>query len=1085
MNKNSILIEAIYELKSTRRSILFRIFILLSIVGLGIYYFTDLFWTNPINELLNFSLDPISQSLPCSIAYKTAYYFNFIQLIFVVVFIINDSKITKFRAMETMHTRPLGNREIVTGTFIGKLFAFTIVNFIVFAIAILVNVAFYPHSFDLSAYFFYWATLNLPALVYFLGISYLINRTIHLPYFSMMIIIAYLGVIVYWGAGWTNGVFDPCARYIPNVFSSFTGHVNLENYLLQRGFILLTGGGFLALSVIPYPRIPNYLFSYKKSLIVACAIFFIAGGFALTYTSLYYEKNNHREAYKQVYDESGQQSSARVVSNTIHLKELENGNIQVNSHMVIENTASVTIPLVIYLNPALKVNSVDINGQSTSFRRRHQALFPDKELNARENIEISINYEGNINNDICFLDTDPDEYNAATVNQIGIYHFGYSPAFCQKGYKLLTPECIWYPVCVPPYGETGIRNMNFSRYSLKVEHDPRLKAISQGNIIRRKEGETVFTFDHDMPGISLCIGNYKKRTIVVDSTRLSLYYLPEHDYLLEKYSFPEDKLIQSLAHIKNDLEAEECIRIPTEYIKYVTTSFDGTGIFDPRMQYPYRWLTLLEVPCNFHCFPGRVEPTGERVQGGIAFLPEKMYSIENYRVEIPQIADFDKEEYMLSIGLNKEIKAILGARSCSIKPVLRGKTTFIFSHEYPIISDVLSSVAHGGVAYNITPADDYLAVEYLKNKSLNDALHDKSLPAHVFENIIRKKSEELHMYLTLQVGEEQYRLFYLNFLADNLFKETSQEEFFRKFYSTFSVCLDSLIEKWYNTNKLAILDVRDAQSTQINGSGAPYILFSFKVFNRSDIPGLVTTDDNQGWVIPPHEGREIRTRDQGDNIYRIFSMATLLTQNLPTTLTMKREEAEYNSIDTTTGIFNLNSFSTRDENEIIVDNEDPGFRVVKHENFITSLLRQKKSQKEYHTFMTSEDTWLPMIKEHFYGFPVKSALLKVADSGKQKVEWNFSLPQKGKYEAFFYYTTFSGEEAGSDIPEFQYYTVFDGKEEHEISIPIDKSEVGKWISLGVFHCLKDAKVTLSDKASNKESYQTLVADAVKFVKVKE
>lgn len=87
-------------------------------------------------------------------------------------------------------------------------------------------------------------------------------------------------------------------------------------------------------------------------------------------------------------------------------------------------------------------------------------------------VEVTIVTKGNIENDICFLDTDSEKYHSSTINNIGIYRFGYTPAFCGKEYKLLTPECIWYPVCVPPYGETGIRDVNFSRYSLRVEHDP-------------------------------------------------------------------------------------------------------------------------------------------------------------------------------------------------------------------------------------------------------------------------------------------------------------------------------------------------------------------------------------------------------------------------------------------------------------------------------------------------------------------------------------------------------------------------------------------------------------------------------------
>lgn len=64
-------------------------------------------------------------------------------------------------------------------------------------------------------------------------------------------------------------------------------------------------------------------------------------------------------------------------------------------------------------------------------------------------------YEGKIDISFCFLDTPEEKYSSPEVNTIGIYRFGYSPAFCEKEYKLLTPECAWYPVSVPLYHSLG------------------------------------------------------------------------------------------------------------------------------------------------------------------------------------------------------------------------------------------------------------------------------------------------------------------------------------------------------------------------------------------------------------------------------------------------------------------------------------------------------------------------------------------------------------------------------------------------------------------------------------------------------
>lgn len=61
------------------------------------------------------------------------------------------------------------------------------------------------------------------------------------------------------------------------------------------------------------------------------------------------------------------------------------------------------------------------------------------------------------------------------------------------------------------------------------------------------------------------------------------------------------------------------------------------------------------------------------------------------------------------------------------------------------------------------------------------------------------------------------------------------------------------------------------------------------------------------------------------------------------------------NVDTTTGVFKLDASMfpvDKNENEIIVDNEDPGFKVVKPESFITSLFRKEKKREKYHEFFT-------------------------------------------------------------------------------------------------------------------------------------
>lgn len=1134
MNKDNIFIETLYEFKRTRRSILFHIFITLAILGLIFYQFTFLSKGNDaisIKNLLQFYQDWPSLALASAIPFKSAYYFNIIQLIFIACCAVNNSRSFKLGTKEALHTHSQGNNEIVAGNFLGLLLVITILNWILFATSILFNAILYPESFRLSYYLFYWFTLTFPASIYFLGISSLVTRFIRHSGISLMVLLLTLGGIILGGATLFHGVLDPCARNIPNMFSDFTGHSNLVNYLLQRGGIFFTGISFLVLSIIPFPRIPNYNRILKNSIGIACFFLILASCLALFYLNLHWKEKDTREIYRQVYEKYAGPSKTRITRHDLHVKELADGGISVSSHMTIKNKTSNEVPLIMYLNPGFKINSIEIDGQEISFRKEHQILIINKKLQAKDSCHVTMKYRGKIENAICNLNIVPEKHDSPQVNSLGIYHYGNFPAFCEKDYKLFPIECIWYPMCISPYSRLGNPAINFTRYSLKVEHDPKLTAISQGYATEEKEGITSFHFKHDMPGISLCIGNYKKRTLMLlprffadttsmpnYTTRLTLYYHPHHEYLLERFDFEEDKLASILLNAKQTIESKECLSfaekdLTAEELAMVNTLNDGTlplqrlknivlakRDFDPIQHYPYYWQIFVETPCNYHIYSRLVQPTGEREQGGMVFIPEKLYSITKYSNRKPQ-TEKEKEQFNLFLW-PITLKPIFEDGICSIIPAFRGRTFYISTDENPIINNIINNIIFQDK--NILPQEwdvgEVNAIAYLKNKSLKEALHEHSLSSEKLQNIIHKKSAELWMYISqqIQVHRDTLKEFYHDFLLRNQFKEIPAEEFYQQFYQWTNLRLDSLIDHWYNTKQVPRLEIRNAKVIKIEDpeeqSFYPEVLYSFSVFNESDVPGIVMTTDLQSWIIPPHEGREIQTKELKEPPFRTnrYYLNRPFSQNFPSYVNL---ELENNVIkDTTRKITHIDSITfwkQRNENEIIVDNEDPGFRIVKAKGFkLLSLFQKENNYKAYYTNYRQQKAWTPVINHHFYGSPIQSAYIKQADAGKQKVEWNTELPQEGKYEVFFYHP--SPQDKVKDPRQEFYYSVFDGTQEHEVVIHVNHDEIG-WISLGVFHFTKEAKVTLCDRDRKEKieskydgvAPQELTADAIKWVRLQE
>ncbi|HJF70941.1 MAG TPA: hypothetical protein K8V05_09330 [Butyricimonas virosa] len=1116
MNKSNIWIEALYEFKRARRSILFRLFLVLAICGLIFYQFTSLgssAASGSVKYVLQFAPEWTSLALSSAIPFKSAYYFNIIQLLFIVCFVVNDWRMLNVGTRDALYVRSQGNNEMATGYALGLLLVFILLNWFLFLTSIIFNIALYPGSFNLFYYLFYWITLTLPASVYFLGFSCLVIRVIRNPGISLIVSFLLLGGITFLGAGFLHGVLDPCARYLPNMFSDFTGHVNPGNYLLQRGSILLTGGSFAVFSIIPYPRIFNYAQTRRVCLSVACILLVFAAEGAFIYLSRYGKKEELREVYKGVYEKYERDSKIRVVSNDLYVKELADGGISVNSRMTVENRTSGEVPLIMYLNPGLKVASIKVEGQPVSFRREHQAVLVDEKLVPGDSLEVLIDYEGNIENAFCYLDVSSDEYYSPDVNAGGIFRHGNTSAFCEKEYKLLPQKCLWYPVGLPPYGALGGMDLNFTRYSLRVEHDPALTAIAQGETIEEGKGVTSFRFTHDIPGISLCIGNYKKRTITItqdlqfDTTRLTLYYHPRHEYLLERYDFPDEEIAVKLLDMKGVLEMEEGLGFDEKFTeedwamvyRLKDSSRDLKEAFeivlerkgfDPTRHYPYRWFTLLEVPCGYHVFPDLMQLTGEREQAGLVFLPEKLHSVKSYRHEVPK-GEVEKEGVMRMFRY-ETFDPIFGKGSCNIRSAFRGKTTFISSAEIPLINEAINYAlfrCQRSIVY--FEENNFDVIEYLKHGSLKDALFDRSLPPGVLRGIIQKKSEELCMSIMLNVESHLFLKFHHDFLKKNSFKEVAWEEYCQQFYQSFGLRLDSLAERWYGSNRLPLFDIRDARAIKF-GEKNTDVVFCFKVFNRGDVSGLIATSDFQVWTIPPHEGRMITARDRG-RIWNFYCIEAPLAQNLPASWKLSLETDVRGWVDTATCVVRVDSsvfFQNRNEDEIIVDNEDPGFRVVKSKDFnLLSLLRKDEGRLEYDTKYSRQTTWTPVINGGFYGYSIRSAYVKQAGTGKQKVEWSTELPREGKYEVFFHHA--KPTYIDMDRKQEFYYSIFDGSGEHEVVAFVNGDDVG-WISLGVFDFTKEARVTLSDrdrkeqiKRNDRVISQELTADAVKWVWLKE
>ena len=139
---------------------------------------------------------------------------------------------------------------------------------------------------------------------------------------------------------------------------------------------------------------------------------------------------------------------------------------------------------------------------------------------------------------------------------------------------------------------------DFTSYSLRVASTDGRTVIAPGKR-EAKEGGVCFTGEIPLPGMGLCIGNFEKYDVFVDSTLYELYLFEGHGKLLQGFEEIRDSIPAIIRDARYNVE-------------------ERMGI-----TYPYSQLTLVETPISFSGFARPNKGGSEMAQPGMLFLPER------------------------------------------------------------------------------------------------------------------------------------------------------------------------------------------------------------------------------------------------------------------------------------------------------------------------------------------------------------------------------------------------------------------------------------------------------------------------------
>ncbi|MFC1490028.1 M1 family aminopeptidase [Candidatus Latescibacterota bacterium] len=1121
LNYKKLLAVAVYEFKTLRRSWFFRIFAFLAIAIIITLNIVLYVYTNTAHWSL--------RGIPSSIPYMNLLVLNVIQGIigiFVASEFFKNDKLHDFT--EAVYARSMTNADYLIGKTLGICGLFLFLNVCVLIISSVFNIVFIDDvPFMLKSYIYYPIIISLPTLIYIFGLSFFSMVLIKSQAITILMLLGYSICSHFFLSENFHYLFDYSAFNLPLMYSDFIGFGNIGTILIQRGMYLLMGVGFIFSTVIMFKRPTQSKIMNRISLITVIVCFIsvvILGG---TYISNTLSGKKLRTWMNSLNHETA--SKPRVSITDCDLDLVHRGkNIDVCSHVTFENNTSSSIDTYIFsLNPGLEILDVSSDGKKLTFSRDLHILTvkPQTALITGGIDSLSIHYRGSITEDAAYLDV------GESTRQEGFKYFLYNIdkryGFITPEYVLLTHENLWYPVSGVPYGSTfpDIQSKDFINFSLYVTTDSELTAISQGEMTRMGNLDTMFTPDVPLPQLSLVIGKYENYSLTVEDIDYCIFYFHGHDDFSQYFNGLQDKLPDLISEYKQDFERENIL------------------------SYPYKRFSLVEVPIQFSSYDRIWTSSRDNIQPEQVFLPEKglfvtdfkryqnsfspRSNVENIEEEkltrslqsflrshILRVDSFEQRQNNTnqnrSIGIftRQRLNSMLYPRSSArynITPNYYSFVNHFSSQEWPIFNFSLEYSLFQKNTFS-TDFQDRANIA-LSKQTFSEILINTDDPYNAFD-VIMTKAEYIFTLIKSTLGNAVFEEFMYDYLNENRFKNVEMRDFIDTVNERFSLDLEPHLNQWYSEKNLPAFRISDVNLYEVIHEEQTKYQITFKIHNSEDVDGMIllgfgTIPLQMGGqmvyaVAGPDTQEDIFVSLKGNQSKEVsiifdkkpygMTLNTLISQNLPSSIafeyiTNNQELTINNEIEVYDGERIIDNFTDITEpGVIIVDDEDPGFQVLTQpkQSLMMRLLDKKSNDGEYlpYTVDNPPEKWTTTVQNDFYGTYKHTAHYIKSGTGTQKVEWKADIPQKGKYD-LYYHTANSNElvmRLGDDETlriknlEDLNFTIYhdDGVDD----IPIIDTERG-WTFLGTYPLSQGtSKVELSDKSKGKIVY----ADAMKWVK---
>ncbi|MTI41220.1 hypothetical protein [Fulvivirga lutimaris] len=1033
-------------------------------------------------------------------------------VIFLATGLVKKDK--KIDTNEVFFVRPITNLDFVLGKALALFKLFFLLNLVLLCIPVIVNLTSPYTTFNPLAFVAYPLLISVPSIVFTTGIAFLVVTLLKNQPITIVLLLGVAGVqLIYYFDQFSN-ILDFMAFRLSLLGSEMTGFADFEFALSQRLFYFITGIGLLFLTAFFLDRLSSHRATKITTGLLGVGVLGFASLIIVKLWNMRQETISIRQDMITVNGKWADIPNVDIVSNSLELELVDGEIISTSTLMVQNNTSKALNQIYFTLNPELEVDEAKVNGKSQQVDRELQIASVKQGVNIRpgQKSEVQLKYHGRISEAAAHLEVEQERYESPY--DYLMYSLKKKYAFLQPDYVLLTKDVLWYPDTQVGYSReaTTKQRQAFINFELSVTAPEGLTPISQGELT--VEGNTYhFKPEYDLPQISLVIGDYVKKEIMVDSVNYAVYHYPKNTYFETQLTELSDTLSYLITDVSNEYEDAQ------------------------KLSYPFKRMLFVETPIHFMAYNKIYESHQAYLQPETVFWPEEGGNIRQYdfrrqlrdmnrqaREQNQTLTDKQKQANVFNDLVKKVLTKQIGEGwvfdgrdedepDYSLFPNYYTYSSGIVSKEWDLLNRSIATYLRNDKesAYDYSRNVNGISFTEECNELMRESSLTEILTSSKFNKIkksVSLKSQYLFSYLGQVVGETEFKEFLYNWVNSHQHQLTSYEEFRKAIVERFELDIDPIIKKVYFDKSQPAFEVMNVQKYEVlDGDRKRYqVLMDIK--NSGENDGVVEIKFNTGEDSPNDYRRRVNeeTEEEAPGHLSVIKQGhikhmgfvldekpneitvnTIISRNIPSVISMsigtmtKREGGTLFE-----GERIVEALPTSSQYEVIVDNEDPGFTTFSpiEPTYLRAYLDGRSTtEKKYHgSWFRSYSKWLATTGSDFYGSVIRSAHFTRSGSGDKTTTWTPEFKEEGFYDIYVYMKGKNQNEyygRDGDGRQFNYhYIINHGDGTDNIKYNITNAEPG-WNYLGSYFFNKTGgSVSLTDECD----MRTVYADAIKWVK---